>query len=238
VTKHSGPRWREELHRHGYTHIVSSYEQVTTGPRRYGLLLAARSPLLLLDLSRHNIPWPERLLGAEVQLPGQTLLYWFNTHIPPGSSNGWVKVEMLEAVQRVALAHKGSPVLLCGDLNCPQEERLEGVVTWAQTIRPDGSVRTKKTIRGQPAQRWDDAERTLTGTPEVLGLRDAVRACLPLPDPQHSWVLHRKGTETRRRFDHVFVGGGVQPVEAEYLHNLRTAGLSDHAAVLMRMAML
>ena len=42
------------------------------------------------------------------------------THIPPGSSNGWIKVAMLEAVSTVVGEPAPTPRVLCGDFNVPQ----------------------------------------------------------------------------------------------------------------------
>ena len=56
-------------------------------------------------------------------------------HIPPGSSNGWMKIETLEAVSVVVAEVSGSPTILCGDFNTPHMEM------------PDGSI-LSPTIRG------------------------------------------------------------------------------------------
>jgi hypothetical protein len=57
------------------------------------------------------------------------------THIPPGVTNGWTKIEMLAGVYR-ELAHPSViPRMLCGDFNTPQLELPTGeVMTWGQRI--------------------------------------------------------------------------------------------------------
>jgi hypothetical protein len=61
-----------------------------------GLLIASRFPLVYRT-SEQKVPWPERVLSVEVTTPNRAINV-HTTHIPPGSSNGWLKVEMLEAV--------------------------------------------------------------------------------------------------------------------------------------------
>ena len=63
-----------------------------------------------------------------------------NVHIPPGSSHGWIKVEMLEAVLAGLSRASSRSRLLCGDFNTPQLELPSGeIVTWAQWVRTSGA---------------------------------------------------------------------------------------------------
>lgn len=82
------------------------------GPRRYGLLVAARFPLAGLAMQA-RLPWPERFFGVHVQAPmGRVDV--FTAHVPPGSSNGWIKVETFEGITNRWLVrpvfHASSPV--------------------------------------------------------------------------------------------------------------------------------
>ena len=167
----------------GLVHVEHTIvdEHPRRGPRRYGLLIAATTPLRRVAV---EASWPERLLGVSASLAG-TACTLFTTHIPPGSSNGWAKVDMLEAVAAMAKGTAGE-LIVCGDFNCPREERADGtVVTWAQGIRKDRSIYIK---RGY--ERWDAAERgILQGLPaRSTGLRlrctvisiSAKAGCAPL----------------------------------------------------------
>ena len=62
-----------------------------TGPRKYGELLASRWPMEALPPARFEIPWPERVLSAAVQLPfGEVEVHV--THLPTGVGHGWIKI--------------------------------------------------------------------------------------------------------------------------------------------------
>jgi exonuclease III len=216
----------------GFPHIIHSFAHSppwrAVGPRRYGLVIASR---FLLTFQPHSTapPWPERLLSGFVALPTGTALLT-TTHIPPGSSNGWMKVEMLEALHSVMSEPADLPRIVCGDLNAPQAElRSSEVVTWAQRITPNGP-RTRHRFRGGPGSRWDAAERTvLTGTE----LRDAFRSIHGYEVEEFSWWLARKGETVGRRFDHAFCSPQLEVHACRYIHALRESGLSDHAPLEM-----
>ena len=67
LTINSVPGWRAVLTDFGMTHVIDSFAHAplwqAAGPRRYGLLIGSRFPLLHL-LSEHPVPWPERVLTA------------------------------------------------------------------------------------------------------------------------------------------------------------------------------
>jgi len=48
---------------------------------------------------------------------------------------------------------------------------------------------------------------------------------------EFSWFLKHKALTVGRRFDHVFCSPELQVSACEYLHDLRTQGLSDHSAL-------
>lgn len=197
------------------------------GPRRYGVLLASRWPVT--PLAQAKLCWPERLLSAQVQHPGGPVEV-HSGHVPPGSSNGWTKIEVFEGIFR-HLAHRAStPRVLCGDFNAPRTELPDGeLITWGQRLRRDGSYAVRRTIRSQPGARWDAGERSVLRGLEDVGLRDVYRALHGYGDDAYSFALRRKGKEVRRRFDHVLASDSLRPVSCEYLHEVRERGLSDHA---------
>ena len=49
-----------------------------------------------------------------------------NTHIPPGSTNGWIKMQMLEEMHSGIAARTLVSRILCGDFNTPQHETESG----------------------------------------------------------------------------------------------------------------
>jgi endonuclease/exonuclease/phosphatase family metal-dependent hydrolase len=146
VTPRSITLWRSALPEAGLPHVVDSFAisapWSAVGPRRYGVVIASRFRLTTV-VSTHAVPWPERILTAAVAMPhGAVTVH--TTHIPPGSSNGWKKVEMLEAVLAVVSESEG-PCILCGDFNLPQAETPQGrIVTWAERIIIGGEPRLRR----------------------------------------------------------------------------------------------
>ena len=99
---------------------------VLTGKRKYGEIIATKKlhePLPLIA----ELPYPERVLS--VQMDDYLIT---STHVPPGSSNGLVKVEHLEILYANLLKHKESNKIVCGDFNAPQKFLPSQVLTWGQ----------------------------------------------------------------------------------------------------------
>lgn len=216
----------------GLTEIVTSWDHAPpgsyTGPRQYGVLIAARVPLKRLDPGL-VLPWPEKGVSVRATLP-QGPIEVHNVHIPPGSSNGWIKIETFEGVYRSLARASEAPRILCGDFNSPKEEHPTGeLVTWAQTAQADGSVKLRQQLRGGSGQRWDAGERNVLRGLAGFDLADVYRALRGHHDTGYSFVLERAGKTVRRRFDHVLASAALGPTEADYLHDFRERGLSDHA---------
>jgi endonuclease/exonuclease/phosphatase family metal-dependent hydrolase len=160
-----GLAWLRMLLAHdGFTHRADSFElapcpALLTGPRRYGLLIASRYPIHPWQPGRFNVPWPERILSMDIDTPSGPVEVYI-THIPPGVTNGWIKIEMLEGLY-TALAHPSTTSrILCGDFNTPQLERSTGeIVTWGQRINSTRVAVIRKHIRGGEGARWDRGER-------------------------------------------------------------------------------
>ena len=62
-----------------------------------------------------------------------------------------------------------------------------------------------------------------------LDVVDAYRTLHGYRRQEFSWFLRRGATQVGRRFDHVFCSQNLKLSRCEYLHELRDAGLSDHA---------
>jgi hypothetical protein len=76
------------------------------------------------------------LVSAHISAP-TGLISLHATHIPPGCTNGWTKVYMLEAATAIASKTSDTPRILCGDFNVPQAEMPLGrIVTWLDDSRP------------------------------------------------------------------------------------------------------
>jgi len=220
----------------GLAHATNSFalapaEFVPGGPRRYGQLLASHYSLKPIFPGQFDIPWPERVLSARMLVRGAWVEV-HTTHIPPGSSNGWTKIDMLRGLY-VGLARQSAiPRILCGDFNTPQVERSGPiVVTWAQRIRPDATVALCASVRGRPGAEGDAAERDILLGLAAYDLPDVFRLLHGYGAEAFSWVLRRGARTVRRRFDHIFASTSLRPSACAYLHDVRECGLSDHAAL-------
>jgi endonuclease/exonuclease/phosphatase family metal-dependent hydrolase len=235
------PLLRKLLRDSGLIHQVDSFElapcpALLTGPRRYGLLIASRFPMCSWEPGHFDVPWPERMLSADIETPwGSVEVH--TTHIPPGVTNGWIKIEMLEGLY-AGLAHPSTtPRLLCGDFNTPQLERPTGeVVTWGQRLNRKGIAVIRQHMRGGEGVRWDRGERHVLQGLAAYDLHDVYRTLHGYATQAYSWCPYRKDPHRQarlmgRRFDHCFASGSLNPVSCMYLHGFRESGLSDHAAL-------
>jgi exonuclease III len=222
VTQANLAEARAGLQRLGLDHSVNSFElapdtSVLIGKRRYGELLASRWPLAALSPERCGGPRPERVLSATLDCPHiGSALEIHTAHIPPGVSNGWVKIEVLEAIDAMLACSSSVPRILCGDFNTPKTESADGsVVTW-----------------GKPGGRWDPGERNVIVGLKEFDLPDVFRQINGYDAEQFSWYWGKGSHRVGRRFDHVFASAALGATECRYIHDVRERGLSDHSAIL------
>jgi endonuclease/exonuclease/phosphatase family metal-dependent hydrolase len=235
VTLRSVGPWRSALESDvGMAHVADSFSLapdlgVLKGPRRYGQIIASRYPVRAIAPSGFDAPWPERVLSAWLDTPFSAIEF-HTTHIPPGSTNGWIKIEMLEAIAaRLGRGHEGHR-LLCGDFNMPQTETSEGeIIYWDMRRRSNGSYAPKK---GR-APRWGDAERAVHEGLGDFDLRDVHQALRHVPAADaHSWIPVKGRARTPRRFDHIYASRSLNIARYAYEHRPRTARLSDHSVLM------
>lgn len=227
ITVGTVPKWTTLLRDQGFAAVVTGFDlapapELLRGPRRYGQLLASRLPLGALPPDP-RMTWPERLLSGAADHPQGTVVIHV-AQVPPGVSNGWIKIEVFEGILDRICQPSPYPQILCGDFNSPQAELHDGtIVTFGQ--KPDGRL-------GRRGQRWDAGERNVIAGTAIHGLIDAFREVHGYGRQEFSWYVRRAGCDTRgRRFDHVLASHELRPTSARYLHELRTAGLSDHSAL-------
>ena len=235
VTGESGPLLAGCLARGGLIHTAHSAPikgRASDSRARSSFVLVAGLLPLSVPSTPLRLPWPEKSLSLLIRFPfGSVEVH--PVHVPPGSSNGWDKVECLEAIFRGLGRHSRRRRVLCGDFNIPQLELASGkVVTWAQELRAGGVVRTKRQFRGGSGERWDRAERQiLEGLASFDVVVDVYRDLHGYQTPAYSWELSRKSKTFRRRFDHVFASPKLKPISCVYLQALRKRGLSDHSPI-------
>jgi exonuclease III len=225
----------------GLIHQADSFElapcpALLTGPRQYGLLIASRFPLSAWEPGRFHVPWPERILSVNLEMPWGVLEV-HTTHIPPGVTNSWIKIQLLEGLYTGLAYSSPTPRLLCGDFNTPQLELPTGeVVTWAQHINRNGVAVIRQQVRGGSGYRWDQGERQVLQGLAAYDLHDVYRRLHGYATPAYSWYPYRKDPHRQarmlgRRFDHCLASASLRPVSCTYLHMFRESGLSDHAAL-------
>jgi exonuclease III len=207
ITRRTWPLWREALAAAGLGHAAWS----TEGPRRMGVLLAARTEMT--EAAPLPVPWPQTALAREVA--GVVV---HTVHVP-NAANGWIKIETLEAVRAGLAAGSGARVL-CGDLNTPRRESPDAsVMSFARDSR--GRLRSER------GERWDRGELGVVPGLAELGFADALRSLHGYGKPERSWTFaDGKGGW---RLDHVFASAELEVLAAGYHHDWRAAGLSDHA---------
>jgi exonuclease III len=215
VRPSTAPRLRRTLADVGLEHAADS-SQFRNGRRLYNLT-ASRWPLV--ELPAIPGPFPERVLSTVVELPGD-LLELHNAHIPSARSRGFIKVETCEAIHERLARPSDRHRILCGDLNLPRAETLDGeVITFAED-------------HPEFLERWDAAERSILPGLAEWGLADAFRALHGFERQDVSWVLHtRRRRKGGLRIDHVLASEFLRPRWSDYHHGWRERGLSDHSGL-------
>ena len=219
VTAATVPLWRHALPQFGLAHVATSLDAADparepAGPRRHGVLIAAREPIETLDDRPWDPPWPESVLS--VRLHDGTEIH--AAHVP-NARNGFIKPQTCEALTH-GLAAGAARRILCGDFNTPRRELPDGsIVTFAADSK--GRLRPE---RGEP---WDDAERALVQGPGDMD--DAFRALRGPDDRDVSWRY--PGNKGGYRIDHLMLSPALECTAFAYRHDWREAGLSDHAAI-------
>jgi exonuclease III len=222
VTARTMPLWTAACSDLGLGHVACTLRdadpaRVPAGPRRTGVLIAARTPLEPLD-GALPVPWPESALG--VRTAGVEV---HCVHVP-NAANGEIKPLTLAAV-RAGLAARSGPRVLCGDLNTPRREAPDGTV-WS--FARDGRGR----LRPERAGFWDESELGVVPGLRELGFADAFRAVSGYGSREPSWTFRRiAGHGGGWRLDHIFCSAELEPVRCAYHHEWRDAGLSDHSAL-------
>jgi exonuclease III len=240
VTAHSALAFRSRFTELGLPYVTDSFAlapepSLLVGPRQYGELLASRWPLLEVAPDGFPIPWPERVLSAIVESPWDPIEI-HTTHVPHGSSHGWLKIDTLEGIYSRLACRADHPRILCGDLNTPQQELPSGeVVTWGQDILSDGVIVLEGTWRDpagreDTSERWDRGERNVLRGLAAYDLADVYRSLHGYTTQEFSWYWSGRGRQVGRRFDHIFASS-LGARLCSYLHTFRKTGLSDHAPI-------
>jgi len=240
VTMGSLGKLKEYLPEMGYKNILESFslskeKKKPTGKRKYGQIIASKYKLKKRSPEKFNVPWRERILSADI-LTDKGKIEIHTTHIPPGASNGTIKIEMLEGIFKKLNRKTKKLRILCGDFNTPQFELEDGtIVTWGQIVKytglTTGDLRRDLKISKSKDSDWDKGERDIFEKLKNKNLIDVYRHLHGYKKKDHSWRTHGE-RKTGRRFDHIFASEELNVIECKYDHKVRERGLSDHSAMV------
>ena len=226
----------KELLSTNYKNIISSFDlapdlKILTKKRMFGQIVASNFKLEPNDPKNFNIPWQERVLSVKLFIDNSEI-YFHTTHIPPGSGNGWIKIETLEGIYERLKENKDNLNILCGDFNTPKEEDFKnGMVSFAQRINTKGEAKIRSSFRGGDGARWDRGERNIIVGMKKHGIEDSFRTLYSYNTQEYSWRFRRKDKVLKRRFDHFFASNKLKVISAKYLHNQKR--ISDHSPLFV-----
>ena len=226
----------KELLSTNYKNIISSFDlapdlKILTKKRMFGQIIASNFKLEPNDPKDFNIPWQERVLSVKLFIDNSEI-YFHTTHIPPGSGNGWIKIETLEGIYERLKENKDNLNILCGDFNTPKEEDFKnGMVSFAQRINTKGEAKIRSSFRGGDGARWDRGERNIIVGMKKHGIEDSFRNLYSYNTQEYSWRFRRKDKVLKRRFDHFFASNKLKVISAKYLHNQKR--ISDHSPLFV-----
>ena len=215
--------------------ILSSFDFVSdksilVKKRKYGQLIISKDPITPIK-PVGSMPFPERLLSGHIK---NINIEIHTTHVPPGSSNGVIKVQHFEELYKFLVNRKDILKILTGDFNSPKLELKTGeVVTWGQKISSSGKVRIAVNPKWKnecSGERWDSAERSIIQNHEDLGLADMFRKINGYMDNSGSWFTN-KGVA--RRYDHIFGSKDIPILGSYYDQKPREQKLSDHSPLIV-----
>jgi exonuclease III len=221
LTRSTLPIWQALLEEAGYCGIEHGELPASGRTKPLAVLTACRTPLHIILVD--GVPWSERVLAVHLS-DGTEIV---NVHSPISPKPDLAKVRTHEAVYRhLADEPPGHARVLCGDLNTPRRENIDGSV-W--TFARDRYGR----LLPERGERWDQAELALIRGLEPYGYRDAFRLLRPHDVDEFSWEWTRWGGGYR--LDHLIVSADLAVEECHYEHSWRENGLSDHSALVARL---
>jgi endonuclease/exonuclease/phosphatase family metal-dependent hydrolase len=157
VTPWSVEPFRELFRRTELAYFADSFPRCNAGKlsgcRAYGELVASRWELEQIASTSFGAPWAEKVLSVDLKSPhGKIELH--SVHLPNGSSNGWTKIDMFEAIYKRLARNVEHHRILCGDFNSPLQEM--------------GTVRSGRAAR-KPLDRTGDTSSVNGGETDRAG---------------------------------------------------------------------
>ena len=215
-------------------YIASSFDlvkdqSILKGNRKFGQLVISKKIINEIPVCS-NLPFPERVLSVRIDD-----FELHTTHVPPGSSNGVIKVKHLEEFYKFISKRNEKKQIITGDFNSPQKELISGeIVTWGQKINKNGKINISinpKWKNDCSGERWDLSERNFIQNHHLLGLKDIFRAQKGFGNESYSWYTNNG---IGRRYDHIFTSNNYKIDEVFYDDKPRITKLSDHSPLICK----
>ena len=93
-----------------------------------------------MSIVQIKVPWKQCSFSVVVESPlGRIQVHAIR--IPPGCTNGNIKIETLNAIHNHLRYKIVIPCILCGDFNTPQEEKEDGrIIPWGTEDWAEGEL--------------------------------------------------------------------------------------------------
>lgn len=209
-----------------FKYISDSSSLAEKNNKNFCIVVASKWPVTLMNHEEFSIPFHERILPLIIHsFYGD--IEFFTVHIPPGSSNGWKKIETFEGIYKRLAIESKKPRILCGDFNSPQFEFKNGqILTWGEKILKNGKIKGT-------GERWDVGERLVIDGLRKYDLKDIYRLLNGYEKEEFSWFTNNRGNHKGRRFDHIFASESLNPISCKYYSKPREDKLSDHSPIVV-----
>ena len=214
-------RFKKELAESDLKHVEtrSASQAYTSKARDSSLLIASRWEVKQIEIAK--VPWEESILSVLIDSPYEQIEL-HTVHVPNASGNGrQIKVDTFNALYKALSKKSDRHRILCGDFNSPKEEQCDGTTRYFGS-RKEHRQSEERVLSGLAGYNLTDTYIKLCGYARIKHNG--------YEGPQYSHVNNNPRTP-RRRSDHIFSSGSLNPTKCDYLHSFLDEGLSDHAPV-------
>ena len=203
VTPTTVSGFRDGLAELGFSYSISSKDPE--------LFVASRWPLVESD-TVFDVPRPQRdVLSSVVDSPfGEIEVH--SAHVPTKSKSAPLKIATCKGIFEGLATSSNRHRVLCGDLNLPKSEHIDGTVESFFSSSHEGHR----------------AELDLVIGLGKFDLKDTFRALNGYQKDGYSWV---SAHGNRFRLDHILASESLHAVKCEYLHDPSNGKLSDHSII-------
>lgn len=204
-----------------HTETRSARQAYASKARNSSLLIASRWEVKQIDMV--DVPWEESVLSVIINSPfGEIEIH--TTHIPPGSSNGWIKIDTFDGIFDALAKKSDRHRVLCGDFNSPEAEHSNGDrIMFGDDV---GYTFRRELTTPSDERAWGQRERRVICGLAKYDLTDIYRELHRYEKTQYSHF--NKNKKTKGRFDHIFSSRSLKPIDCDYLHPFSESDSAPH----------